>query len=76
MDTTNALPTYLTSLLRTLGALIGGWLIGKGYITAEQAPQIGGALLAVFVAGWGLYSRHLADKKLKAAIAAPAGRAT
>ena len=75
-ETPNALPSYLTSLLRTLGGLLGGYLIGKGYITAEQAPEIGGGVLAVAVAVWGLVSKYRSHKALKAAIAAPAGQSS
>lgn len=74
MDATpNPVPSYLASILRTVGGIVGGWLIGKGYITAEQAPEIGGGLLALVVAAWGLIQKLNAHKALKSAIAAPGG---
>lgn len=69
----SAIPSYVTSLLRTAGGLIGGYLIGKGYISGEQAATIGGALLALVVAGWSMYSKYKANAALNAAIAAPKG---
>lgn len=68
----NPVPSYLATLLRTLGGMVGGYLIGKGYITAEQAPEIGGGLLAAVVAIWGIVQKINAHKALKSAIASPA----
>lgn len=73
-NTPSPIPSYVASILRTVGGIVGGYLIGKGYITAEQAPEIGGGVLALIVAGWGLYQKLSAHKALTAAIAAPAGR--
>lgn len=68
-------PSYLTSLLRVAGAFIGGWLVSRGYFTAEEAASIGGALFTVLVALWAINSKRKATKALKAAILAPAGYA-
>lgn len=75
MDPQNssAVPAYVASLLRTVGGMVGGYLIGKGYITAEQAPEIGGALLTIGIAVWSVVQKYNANKALQAAIAAPAG---
>lgn len=74
-NTPNAIPSYVASILRTGGGIIGGYLIGKGYITADQAAELGGASLAVIAVGWSLYQKYAAHKALTAAIAAPAGKA-
>lgn len=68
-------PVYLTSLLRALGGVIGGYLIGKGYLTAEDATAIGGGLLAVIVALWSIHAKRKSIKALRDAIAAPSGKA-
>lgn len=73
-QTPSAVPSYVASILRTVGGIVGGWLIGKGYITAEQAPEIGGGLLAVVVAVWGIIQKINAHKALKSAISAPSGQ--
>lgn len=70
------LPSYLTSLLAVIGSFIGGLLVSKGYFTAEQLPQLGGAALAVVIAVWRLYAKSVHRAALAAAVAAPAGRAT
>lgn len=72
-STVSALPSYVLSILSTVGALIGGYLISKGYLTASAATEIGGGILAVIVAGVGLYEKTHAVNALNAAIAAPAG---
>lgn len=68
----SVVPSLFGTVLRAAGSAIGGYLIGKGYITAEQAPELGGAALTLIVAVWGLYSKLRAHSTLKAAIAAPA----
>jgi hypothetical protein len=69
----NPIPSYIAAILRTVGALVAGYAIAKGYITAEQAPQIGGAILALIVAGWSIFQKVNAHGAFKAAVAAPAG---
>lgn len=70
MNTPSIIPSYITSILRTAGGVIGGYLIAKGYITAENAPELGGAALTVIVALWSLYQKLSAHKTLTAAIRA------
>lgn len=72
MNPDTPVPAYVATVVRSVAATIGGWAIGKGYITAEQAPEIGGALLVLATVVWGLIQKHNAHKDLKAAIAAPA----
>lgn len=74
--TPSVIPSYVTGLLRTVGGIIGGYLIGKGYITAEQAAPLAAGALALVGAIWTIYSKNVANKKLKVAIAAPAGQAS
>lgn len=65
----------IASIVRTLLGIAGGWLIGKGYFTAEQMPQVIGGATAFVVAVWSIYQKLSAHKALAAAISAPAGRA-
>lgn len=71
----STIPLYLTSLLRQVAAMIAGYLLAKGYITAEDVPAISGALLAVAAILWSLNSRRKSVKALNDAIAAPSGEA-
>ncbi len=70
-----ALPGWFTPILRNVLALVSGFVIAKGWFTAEQWVQIGGGITAAAGAIWTLYSRAQTRKKLKEAIAAPAGLA-
>lgn len=70
------MPSYVTSLLRVLGGVIGGWLIAKGYITADQAPEIGGAVLTLVASGWAITHTASTRAALTSAIAAPASKAS
>lgn len=69
----SAIPSYITTALRVVGATVGGYLVGKGYFTAEQAAQVGGGLMVLATTAWALYSAHAKTKKLNEAIQAPAG---
>lgn len=71
----STIPLYVMSILRAVGGMLGGYLIGKGYITAEDATSVGGALLAVFVVLWSIHAKRQSIKALNDAIAAPSGRA-
>lgn len=70
-----ALPGWLTPLLRNVLTLVAGFVIGKGWFTAEQWAQISGGAVALITFLWTVYSRHQTRQKLKDAIAAPAGAA-
>lgn len=71
----SSFPPVVATALRVAGGVVGGYLVGKGYFTAEQAPQIGGAALSIIAAGWAIYASWKKNQKLKAAIIAPAGKA-
>jgi hypothetical protein len=54
-STTNApAPGYIQGAVRTALALGGGFLIGKGYVTADQLPELGGAVVGVGVFIWSM----------------------
>jgi hypothetical protein len=71
----SAIPAYLASMIRTGLTALGGYLVGKGFLTAEQAPEVAGAVLTGLSAVWSLYQKWSANQKLSDAIAAPAGKA-
>lgn len=60
----SALPSLLTTLLRYVAGPIGGFLVGKGWIMADQVPQVAGVLLSIGAAGWGLYQTWRSHSKL------------
>lgn len=66
-NTPNPFPSYIGSIARSLGGVVAGYVIAKGYFTAEQTAQIGGGLAAAAIAGWSLYQKWRAHKMLKAA---------
>jgi hypothetical protein len=71
----SALPGYISTLLKTGLGFVGGVLVSKGLITAEQATELTGAAILVIGVVYGLIAQHGAHTALKAAIAAPAGQA-
>jgi hypothetical protein len=73
--TPSPIPAYVATLVRAGAATVGGWLIGKGYITADQAPEIAGGVMALAVVVWGLIQKISAHQALASAIKAPAGKA-
>jgi hypothetical protein len=73
--TPSPVPAYMATLVRAGAASLGGWLLGKGYITADQAPEIAGAVTILSVAVWGLIQKINAHQALASAIKAPAGKA-
>lgn len=71
----NPLPAYLATVARAGLTTAGGYLVGKGVITAEQAPELVAAALIGLSVLWGFIQKYNAHKALKSAIAAPAGQA-
>ncbi|AWB24199.1 hypothetical protein DA075_27715 [Methylobacterium currus] len=63
----------LTTLLRTLLQFGGGIAVGRGWIDADTATALSGALVTLLVTGWGLYVRRNAGL-VAAAAAVPAVR--
>lgn len=77
MDPENpsVIPAYVTSIIRQLLLGIGGSYVAAGTLTATQEEQVIGVALLIIGSVWSFYQKWLANKKLKAAIAAPAGKA-
>ncbi|ACL60571.1 hypothetical protein [Methylobacterium nodulans] len=48
----------LSSLLRTLLQVAGGIAVGRGWIDADTATALTGALVTILVTLWGLYARR------------------
>ncbi|MCF4125365.1 Pam3-gp28 family putative phage holin [Methylobacterium sp. SyP6R] len=51
-------PEQLTALLRTLLQFGGGIAVGRGWIDADTATTLTGALVTLIVTIWGLYARR------------------
>lgn len=49
------------------------WAAGKGYIPPDLVGQIVAWGIVGISSIWGVYQQHKAEKRLNAAIAAPAG---
>ncbi len=69
--TANPLPSILTTLLRYVAAPIGGFLLGKGWIMADQLPEVAGVLMFVASGVWGIYSTWKTHGKLVTVAADP-----
>ena len=77
MDTNpSALPAQMQGQLRAGLAFVGGILVSKGLIAADQVPALVGFGTLAAGALWSWWSHRQANKALKAAIAAPAGQAS
>ncbi|TGD96483.1 hypothetical protein [Methylobacterium nonmethylotrophicum] len=61
----------LTTLLRTLLQFGGGIAVGRGWLDADTATALTGALVTLLVTAWGLYVRRNAGL-VAAAAAVPA----
>ncbi|QRE74424.1 hypothetical protein [Methylobacterium aquaticum] len=57
----------LTALLRTLLQFGGGIAVGRGWIDADTATALTGALVTLLVTVWGLYVRRNAGLVASAA---------
>jgi hypothetical protein len=68
-NTTTA-PGYIQGLVRTVLAVAGGFLIGKGWVTADQLPEIGGLAVAVAVGLWSLVHKANLATALQNAVTA------
>jgi hypothetical protein len=76
MDTVNALPSYLASIIRNILAMVAGYLVGKGVMDEATSTAIIGGVMAAIPVIWSLLQKKSATDKLQAAIDAPAGRAS
>lgn len=50
----------IKSLIRHLLSAAGGYLVAKGLVSADQLPEIVGALATLVAAGWGIASKRKA----------------
>lgn len=57
----------LTSLLRTVLQVAGGMAIGRGWVDAETATAITGAIVTIAATAWSLYTRRSAGLVASAA---------
>ena len=48
----------VAALARTLVQVGGGIAVGRGWITADEAATLGGAVVAIVATAWGLYARR------------------
>ncbi len=60
----------LLSVLRSVLAVVGGWAVGRGYVTADQLTLVGGLLASLVPLVWGIVV-HTPANTVKAAAATP-----
>lgn len=56
-------------ILRTVLASVAGYFIGKGYVNAEDAEVLIGALTTLAVGAWSIYQKLKTSKQIKVAAA-------
>lgn len=64
----------LLGLVRTALAVFGGWLVSKGYIAHDQAPEIEGAALTLVIAGFSILDKVVARQRIAQAVIKDAAR--
>jgi membrane protein DedA with SNARE-associated domain len=47
-------------VIRALVAAAGGYFVGQGYVDAETATAVGGAVVTLAVAAWSVWSKRKA----------------
>lgn len=47
-------------VVRALVAAAGGYFVGQGYISAEMATTVGGAIVTLAVAAWSVWAKRKA----------------
>ena len=52
----SVLPDVVKTIIRWVAGPLGGFLIGRGWISADQAMQLPGLIMALVAGGWALYS--------------------
>jgi hypothetical protein len=58
------IPEYLSAIVRNAIVGFGGFLVGKGVISAEQSPELVGAGMTLFGIAWSLYQKYGQRQKL------------
>lgn len=68
------LKSIFGTLIRTLTAGVGAWLVNKGYITENDFSElVAGLVLLLATAAWGIYQKVKAHQLVKAALSLPQG---
>lgn len=50
----------IKSLIRHVLSAAGGFLVAKGVVSADQLPEVIGAVITLAAAGWGFWSKKKA----------------
>jgi len=50
------------SLIRHILSAAGGYLVAKGIVSADQLPEIVGAIITLVAAGWGVANKRKAPE--------------
>lgn len=60
----SVVPGAITSLARQIGLVIGGWLVGKGYLDNDTATMLGTLGLIVLPLVYGQVKNWMTHRKL------------
>ena len=47
----------IKSIIRHILSAAGGYLVAKGLVSADQLPEIVGAIITLVAAAWGFFSK-------------------
>jgi hypothetical protein len=73
-DTAHLIKAIIGGLVRYALSGVVGWLIARRILTPAQAPALLNAItLAVITVAWGTWRKYKIRKRIKAALALPAG---
>ena len=50
----------IKSLIRHILSAAGGFLVAKGVVSADQLPEVVGAVITIVAAAWGVWSKKKA----------------
>lgn len=68
-------PSYAAGILRNAISGLVAYAAGKGWLPADQAPEVVAGAVVLVSAIWSIIQKRNAHVDLKAAIAAPTGQA-
>jgi hypothetical protein len=68
---TSKTPAVLQTIAQYLAAIIGGWAIRHGYMTADDSQLLVGALLGIGMLGLGVYKTIVHKNRIVEAAVTP-----
>ena len=64
----------IKGIVRALLGAAAGYVVAKGWLDADMANEVIGAVLLIMTAGWSVFDKKTAEVKLQKAVSAPEGK--